>query len=61
VVVVPMKRLIDRRRRGEEAGPSEPTQVELLVEIRDLLRAQQGQGPGHDPSGPGTTSLIGQL
>ena len=61
VVVLPMKAIIERRKRGEEAGPAEPTQVELLVEIRDLLRAQQGQGPGHDPSGPGTTSLPGQL
>ena len=60
-VVLPMKALIERRRRGEEPGPSQPTQVELLVEIRDLLRAQQGVGPGHDPSGPGTTTLPGQL
>ena len=50
VVVLPMKAVIERRKRGEEAGPAEPTQVELLVEIRDLLRAQQGadvplQGP----------------
>jgi large conductance mechanosensitive channel len=61
VVVVPMKKILERRKRGEEAGPVAPTQVELLVEIRDLLRSQQGQGPGHDPSGPGTTSLPGQL
>jgi large conductance mechanosensitive channel len=61
VVVLPMKAIAERRRRGEEAGPTVPTQVELLVEIRDLLRSQQGQGPGHDPSGPGTTSLPGQL
>jgi large conductance mechanosensitive channel len=61
VVVLPMKAIMERRKRGEEAGPAEPTQVELLVEIRDLLRAQQGQGPGHDPSGPGTTVLPGQL
>jgi large conductance mechanosensitive channel len=61
VVVLPMKALMERRTRGEEAGPVAPTQVELLVEIRDLLRAQQGQGPGHDPSGPGTTVLPGQL
>jgi large conductance mechanosensitive channel len=50
VVVLPMKTLLERRRRGEEAGPVVPTQVELLAEIRDLLRAQQGsdaprQGP----------------
>ncbi len=61
VVVLPMKSIIERRKRGEEAGPAEPTQVELLVEIRDLLRAQQGRGAGHDPSGPGTTALPGQL
>ncbi|GHE12484.1 large conductance mechanosensitive channel protein MscL [Klenkia taihuensis] len=61
VVVLPMKKIVERRKRGEEAGPVAPTQVELLVEIRDLLRAQQGQGPGHDPAGPGTTSLPGQL
>ncbi|WP_092195465.1 large conductance mechanosensitive channel protein MscL [Blastococcus tunisiensis] len=61
VVVVPMRRIIERRKRGEEAGPTEPTQVELLVEIRDLLRRQQGMGAGQDPSGPGTTSLPGQL
>jgi large conductance mechanosensitive channel len=42
VVVVPMKIVVERRKRGEEAGPVAPTQVELLAEIRDLLRAQQG-------------------
>jgi large conductance mechanosensitive channel len=61
VVVIPMKKLVERRRRGEEPGPVAPTQVELLVEIRDLLRAQQGAGPGATPSGPGTTALPGQL
>jgi large conductance mechanosensitive channel len=61
VVVMPMKKLMERRRRGEEPGPVQPTQVELLVEIRDLLRAQQGVGPGRDLSGPGTTTLPGQL
>jgi large conductance mechanosensitive channel len=61
VVVLPMKAIMERRKRGEEAGPAEPTQVELLVEIRDLLRAQQGQGPGADPSGPGTTTLHGRF
>jgi len=61
IVVLPMKTLMERRRRGEEPGPVAPTQVDLLLEIRDLLRAQQGMGPGHDPSGPGTTTLPGQL
>ena len=61
VVVLPMKKLMERRRRGEEPGPVVPTQVELLTEIRDLLRAQQGEAPGPDRSGIGTTSLSGQL
>jgi len=60
VVVMPMKQLIERRKRGEEAGPVLPTQVELLIEIRDLMRAEQGQGAGRDPSGLGTTTLPGQ-
>ena len=60
-IVLPMKAITERRKRGEEAGPAEPTQVELLAEIRDLLRAQEGQGPGPDRSGPGTTVLPGQL
>ncbi|MQA32772.1 large conductance mechanosensitive channel protein MscL [Modestobacter roseus] len=42
VVVLPMKRLFQKRARGEETGPVLPTQVELLTEIRDLLRTQQG-------------------
>ncbi len=61
VVVVPMKKITERRKRGEEAGPAEPTQVELLVEIRDLLRSQQGLGAKESPAGPGTTTLPGQL
>ncbi|CRK61435.1 Large-conductance mechanosensitive channel [Alloactinosynnema sp. L-07] len=41
VIVLPVKHVQERRKRGEEAGPAEPTDVELLAEIRDLLRAQQ--------------------
>lgn len=48
-VVLPMKLLLERRRRGEEVGPVLPTQIELLVEIRDLLRAQQGHRPVSEP------------
>jgi large conductance mechanosensitive channel len=40
-IVLPVNVLQERRRRGEEAGPAEPTEVELLAEIRDLLSAQQ--------------------
>ena len=61
LVVVPLKKLVERRQRGEESGPVAPTQVELLAEIRDLLRAQQGMEPGADPVGIGTTTLPGQL
>jgi large conductance mechanosensitive channel len=43
LIVLPMKKIQDRRKRGEEAGPSEPTDVELLTEIRDLLRQQAPQ------------------
>ena len=53
VIVLPMHTLLERRRRGEERGPVQPTQIELLVEIRDLLRAQQiiaGQ-PAAQPGG----------
>ncbi|MGY1854963.1 large conductance mechanosensitive channel protein MscL [Modestobacter sp. SYSU DS0290] len=42
VVLLPMRALVERRERGEEPGPAAPTDVELLTEIRDLLRAQQG-------------------
>jgi large conductance mechanosensitive channel len=45
VVVLPLKAVAEHRRRSEEAGPVAPTQLELLVEIRDLLRAQQGLPP----------------
>lgn len=41
VIVLPLHHLKDRRKRGEEPGPAEPTDVELLVEIRDLLREQR--------------------
>lgn len=39
--VLPMNKLQERRRRGEEPKPAEPTDVELLKEIRDLLAQRQ--------------------
>ncbi|MEU4246964.1 large-conductance mechanosensitive channel protein MscL [Amycolatopsis sp. NPDC026612] len=48
VIVMPVKKLQERRKRGQEPGPSEPTDVELLIEIRDLLRAQSQGGNGRD-------------
>ena len=37
VIVLPLNTLKARRKSGEEAGPAEPTDVELLIQIRDLL------------------------
>ena len=45
IVVVPMRRLLERRATGEEPPPVAPTELELLTEIRDLLRTQQGLRP----------------
>jgi large conductance mechanosensitive channel len=45
LVVLPMHTLLERRRRGQVSGPVRPTELELLTEIRDLLRAQQAGGP----------------
>ena len=42
VIMLPLNALKARRKSGEEAGPAEPTDVELLVQIRDLL-ADQGR------------------
>jgi large conductance mechanosensitive channel len=58
LVVLPMKALVERRARGEQPGPAQPTQVELLAEIRDLLRAQQAgavQGTAGPLPGPATS------
>ena len=46
VFVLPINALKARRKRGEEPGPSEPTDVELLAEIRDLLKAQGAAAEG---------------
>jgi len=48
LVVLPLHKLLERR-ATEPAAVAGPTELELLVEIRDLLRAQQGIAP-HDPS-----------
>ena len=57
VLVLPMKKIQERRKRGEEPGPAEPTQTEVLMEIRDLLRGQQQSRPGQ---APGQQSAPGQ-
>ncbi|PRY46594.1 large-conductance mechanosensitive channel protein MscL [Umezawaea tangerina] len=54
ILVLPMNKIKERRERGKEAGPSEPTDTELLKEIRDLLAAQSQQRPRgpQDPMAP---------
>lgn len=53
IFVMPMNKIKERREKGVEPGPSEPTDVELLKEIRDLLAAQQGGQPSSsDVRGP---------
>ena len=54
LVVVPVRRLLDRGAEAAEALPADPTELELLAEIRDLLRAQQGQrtAPAAIPEAP---------
>lgn len=47
LVVLPLKTIAERRKRGEESGPAEPTDVELLTEIRDLLREER-RGAGRE-------------
>ena len=41
-IVLPLKTVQQRRKRGEEAGPADPTDIELLKQIRDLLQIQAG-------------------
>ncbi|MDD7966393.1 large conductance mechanosensitive channel protein MscL [Actinomycetospora lemnae] len=54
LVVTPLRVVEERRRRGEEVGSADPTDVELLAEIRDLLREQATRtGDGRGPAGPG--------
>lgn len=50
VVIVPLKVVAERRARGEEAGPTQPTDVELLTEIRDLLRSGASLPAAQNPS-----------
>jgi large conductance mechanosensitive channel len=44
VIVLPMQRITNRFKKPKDAAPAAPTDIELLTEIRDLLRTQQS-GP----------------
>jgi large conductance mechanosensitive channel len=45
VIVTPVNKFDELRRRGQAPPETPPTQEELLTEIRDLLRAQRGERP----------------
>ncbi|GGM82056.1 large-conductance mechanosensitive channel [Longimycelium tulufanense] len=49
LMVLPINKLRERRRRGQEPAPAEPSDVELLAEIRDLLKAQRPTSDDHRP------------
>jgi len=52
VIVLPLNTLKARRKRGEESGPAEPTDVELLAQIRDLLaEGRNGVSAGQHAAG----------
>ena len=57
LVVYPLKWLQERRRRGEDVGDSEPTDAEVLVEIRDLLRELVVSSGGVDPAATRTDAF----
>ena len=40
-IVLPMNKFKERMKKSEAEAPAEPTDVELLTEIRDLLAAQK--------------------
>ena len=52
VIVLPLNTIKARRKRGEESGPAEPTDVELLAQIRDLLaEGRNGVSAGQHAAG----------
>jgi large conductance mechanosensitive channel len=58
VVVLPVHKVLERMKDEPVVPAAAPTQVELLIEIRDLLRAQQPVAPADSSVGrhapPGT-------
>lgn len=52
LVVLPMNKLAERRRKGEAPPPEAPSEeVRLLTEIRDALLAGQAAGVPHQATG----------
>ena len=57
LVVFPLNRLAERRRRGEEPPPKAPSEeVKLLTEIRDALL----RGQGHQVSNSALDEVLGR-
>ncbi|MEN1974143.1 large conductance mechanosensitive channel protein MscL [Cellulomonas olei] len=57
VIVLPLNKLAERRKRGIEAEPARPSEdILLLQEIRDLLAAGQGATPPPAPGAPPAAS-----
>ena len=52
LVVLPVRRLLDRTTEPPGTAPAGPTELELLAEIRDLLRTQQAGGTAPRTGGP---------
>ncbi|MEQ3551587.1 large conductance mechanosensitive channel protein MscL [Pseudonocardia nematodicida] len=52
LVVLPLNTFAQRRRRAVADEPAAPTEIELLTEIRDLLREERaaGRGAAGDPA-----------
>jgi large conductance mechanosensitive channel len=59
VVVLPLHKLLERR-AAEPASAAGSTEVELLTEIRDLLRAQQGSSAPAEPHGGRLSARLGE-
>ena len=52
-VMVPMRWVMERRRRGDQDAPPPSDEVVLLTQIRDLLQRAQGSPPGEPrPASP---------
>ena len=55
IFVVPMNKLADRRKKGLEPAAADPTELDLLVQIRDLLASRNigatADGPAAAPDG----------
>ncbi len=50
IVVFPMNKLAERRRRGQEPPPEAPSEeVRLLTDIRDLLAAREAPARPRTP------------